>query len=97
MYFKVRFQKLVYTLTLHYIKLISFYFIFALKQQQEFSLEYNVRTVEFGSINLDNYEDKDEDFYYIMFKPPNFDENKKYPLLVEVYSGKIFYTSFTRT
>jgi len=46
---------------------------------------YYFREQTFGSIELpgvDGYE-----WYYTMWKPENFNPNKKYPLLVEVYSG----------
>lgn len=46
--------------------------------------DYSVRQTTFGSMELPGVEG---DFYYILHKPADFDENKKYPLLVEVYSG----------
>merc|ERR1712002_1035617 len=44
---------------------------------------YDIRNVEFGSLRLPH--DDTEEFYYILFTPPNLDPTKKYPLLVEVY------------
>ena len=41
--------------------------------------------MEFGTLQLPDVEG---DWYYMLLKPPNFDPNKKYPLLVQVYSGK---------
>jgi len=47
--------------------------------------EYYFREQTFGSIELPGVEG--HEWYYTMWKPENFDPNKKYPLLVEVYSG----------
>ena len=45
--------------------------------------EYTLGSTEVGSINsVDN-----KKLYYRMIKPSNFDENKKYPVLVYVYGG----------
>ena len=49
--------------------------------------DYKIRETSFGSIKLEEENGEEEDFFYILHKPPNFDPNRKYPLLVEVYSG----------
>ncbi|XP_077976200.1 dipeptidyl peptidase 4-like [Styela clava] len=46
---------------------------------------YNFRTREYGELSLPQVDD--EVFYYTLHKPENFDPSKKYPLLVQVYSG----------
>nr|XP_039258810.1 dipeptidyl peptidase 4-like [Styela clava] len=46
---------------------------------------FKFRTREYGEISLPQVDD--EVFYYTLHKPPNFDPSKKYPLLVQVYSG----------
>ncbi|XP_039260168.2 dipeptidyl peptidase 4-like isoform X2 [Styela clava] len=48
---------------------------------------YHFRTREFGELTLPGV---DGTFYYTLHKPPNFDETKKYPMLVQVYSGPGF-------
>jgi len=48
---------------------------------------FNVRNSTIGSIRLPDYDGPDDEFFYILHTPPNMDAQKKYPLLVEVYSG----------
>ncbi|XP_039260170.2 dipeptidyl peptidase 4-like [Styela clava] len=48
---------------------------------------YHFRTREFGELTLPGV---DGTFYYTLHKPPNFDETKKYPMLVQVYSGPAY-------
>ena len=45
-------------------------------------------TKEYGTMESKNWPDKD--YHFQLFKPENFDENKKYPLLIEVYAGPEF-------
>jgi len=56
---------------------------------------FNVREPTIETIKLPDDED-DDDYYYIMFTPPNLDSNKKYPLLVEVYSGPGYQRAYDR-
>jgi len=46
--------------------------------------------MEFGTLKLPDLE---EDWHYMLLKPPNFNESEVYPLLVEVYSGN-FYNNY---
>uniref|UniRef100_H2YFY4 Uncharacterized protein n=1 Tax=Ciona savignyi TaxID=51511 RepID=H2YFY4_CIOSA len=46
--------------------------------------EYYFRDRIYGSLNLPGV---NGEWFYMLQLPPNFDENKKYPLLVQVYSG----------
>ncbi|XP_076815585.1 dipeptidyl peptidase 4-like [Clavelina lepadiformis] len=46
--------------------------------------EYQFRTRKYGTIQLPDVEGE---WYYTLHLPPNFDPLKKYPMLVEVYSG----------
>nr|XP_039253153.1 prolyl endopeptidase FAP-like isoform X1 [Styela clava] len=43
---------------------------------------------EYGEFKSDKYEEKA--YKYELFKPEDFDPNKKYPLLIEVYAGPEF-------
>ncbi|CAK8692165.1 unnamed protein product [Clavelina lepadiformis] len=49
--------------------------------------DYYFRERIYGTIKLP---DVDGDWYYTLHLPPNFDSNKKYPMLVQVYSGPAF-------
>lgn len=49
--------------------------------------EYAYRNKTYGTIKLDGDEN---DYYYSMFYPPNFDPTKKYPMFMEVYAGPAF-------
>jgi dipeptidyl-peptidase-4 len=52
-------------------------------ESKEKLTDYNVGTTEIGTIK-----GKDgSDLYYRMIKPSNFDESKKYPVMVYVYGG----------
>ena len=46
--------------------------------------EYNINLPEIGTIKA---ADGKTDLYYRLIKPSNFDENKKYPVIVYVYGG----------
>ncbi len=46
--------------------------------------EYNINMPEIGTIKA---ADGKTDLYYRLIKPSNFDENKKYPVLIYVYGG----------
>lgn len=45
---------------------------------------YNIPTVEIGTIKAD---DEENDLYYRLIKPADFDETNKYPVIVYVYGG----------
>lgn len=46
--------------------------------------DYNINLPEIGTIKA---ADGQTDLYYSLIKPSNFDENKKYPVIVYVYGG----------
>lgn len=44
--------------------------------------DIQMSTMRRGTIKMNNY-----DLWYQMYLPPDFDESKKYPLLIDVYAG----------
>merc|ERR1719220_1672589 len=56
-----------------------------LTENLEENFYYREKT--YGSIKLDG---DDNDYYYSLYFPPNFNPDKTYPLLMEVYAGPAF-------